>query len=151
MSISISALEAGETGCGHQLELAENRYYLLWWWTFPNYHWLWAPPGLLYGNPSNRRTLYCGSSTRSYFFFFYLKKFFLYKQGPPNEILTNNDTTFTYRSFINFLKDLRVWPHLWYAYTLSRNKIVERCHWSMKTFAARKQCTGIDRDNVPSS
>ena len=64
-----------------------------------------------------------------------------YERGPPNEILTDNDTAFTSRSFRNFLEEWGVRLRLRCAYAPSGNGIVERCHWTIKTIAARKQCT----------
>ena len=50
-------------------------------------------------------------------------KVLFYEQGPPTEILTDNDTAF----------------HC--AYIPSGNGIIERCHRTVKRIGARKQCT----------
>ena len=64
--------------------------------------------------------------------------------GPPMEILTDNDTAFTSKDFGEFARNWDV--HLWFrcAYSASGNRIVERNHRSVKTIAARKNCSILE-------
>ena len=64
-----------------------------------------------------------------------------WERGPPEEILTDNDTAFCSRQFKAFLKEWGVQLRLRCAYVPSGNGIVERCHRSVKRIAARKRCT----------
>ena len=64
-----------------------------------------------------------------------------YERGPPEEILTHNDTAFRSKQFKYFQDEWGIQLRLRCAHVPSGNNIVERCHQSVKRIAARKQCT----------
>ena len=64
-----------------------------------------------------------------------------YERGPPEEILTDNDTAFCSMEFRRFIDEWGVRLRHRCAYVLSGNSIAERCHRSVKRIAARKACT----------
>ena len=64
-----------------------------------------------------------------------------YEMGPPEEILTDNDTAFCSMEFRHFVDEWGIRLRHQCAYVPSGNGIVERCHQSMKRIAARKACT----------
>ena len=64
-----------------------------------------------------------------------------YEQGPPTEILTDDDTAFRSNLFKTFLDEWRVRLQFRCAYVPSGNGIIEQCHRTVKKIAARKQCT----------
>ena len=57
------------------------------------------------------------------------------------EILTNNDTAFTCKDFRDFARNWDVHLRFRCAYSPSGNGIVERSHSTVKTIAARKNCS----------
>ena len=63
------------------------------------------------------------------------------EQGPPIEILTDNDTTFWSSPLKAFLDEWRVRLRFRCAYVPSGNGIIERCHRTVKRIAARKRST----------
>ena len=58
--------------------------------------------------------------------------------GPPQELLTDNDTVF---SSGEFSTSWGVCLWFWCAYALAGNGIVEQCHRSIKQIAARMRCS----------
>ena len=66
------------------------------------------------------------------------------ERGPPEEVLTDNDTAFCSQQFRQFLAEWGVRLRLRCAYVPSGNGIAERCHRSIKRIAARKQCTVME-------
>ena len=72
-----------------------------------------------------------------------LKNVFL-EQGPPMEILTNNDTAFTSKDFGEFVRNWDVHMRFQCAYSPSGNRIVERHHRTVKTIVARKNCSILE-------
>ncbi|KRX94318.1 hypothetical protein T4E_4277 [Trichinella pseudospiralis] len=64
-----------------------------------------------------------------------------YEGGAPEELLTDNDTTFRGRTFTKFIGRWGVRVRYRCAYAPSGNGIAERCHRSVKVIAARKNCT----------
>ena len=64
-----------------------------------------------------------------------------FERGPPEEILTDNATAFTSRSFRAFAESWGVHLRFRCAYKPSGNGIAERSHRSIKRIAARKRCT----------
>ena len=64
-----------------------------------------------------------------------------FESGPPDEILTDNDTAFRRQSFKTFLDEWGVSIHFRCAYAPSGNGIMERCHRSIKRIATRKKCS----------
>ena len=68
-------------------------------------------------------------------------KAFLYEQGPPAEILTDNDTAFRSNLLKTFLDEWGVRLRFRCVYVPSGNGIIERCHRTVKRITARKQCT----------
>ena len=63
-----------------------------------------------------------------------------YECGPPAEILTDNDTAFTYRQFKEFTSSWGV--HL--RFRCVHVPAMERSHRSIKTIAARKNCPALE-------
>ena len=68
-----------------------------------------------------------------------LREMFL-ERGPPEEILMDNDTAFTSGRFVRFANEWKVRLRFRAAHVPSGNGIVERCHRTIKTIAARKGC-----------
>ena len=66
------------------------------------------------------------------------------EQGPPMEILTNNDTAFTSKDFWEFARNWDVHLRFQCAYSPSGKGIVERSHRTVKTIAARKNCSILE-------
>ena len=64
-----------------------------------------------------------------------------YEQGPPTEILTNNDTAIQSSLLKTFLDEWRVQLRFRCAYIPSGNGIIKRCHRTVKWITARKQYT----------
>ena len=64
-----------------------------------------------------------------------------YERGPPEEILTDNDTAFCSMEFRRFVDEWGIRLRHRCAYRPSGNGIAERCHRSVKKIAARKACT----------
>ena len=64
-----------------------------------------------------------------------------YERGPPEEILTDNDTAFCSMEFRRFVDEWGIRLRHRCAYRPSGNGIAERCHRSVKRIAARKACT----------
>ena len=67
-----------------------------------------------------------------------------YKQGLPEEILTENNTALPSKQFEYFLDEWGIQLRLQCVHVPSGNGIVERCHGSVKRIAARKQCIVAD-------
>ena len=67
-----------------------------------------------------------------------------YDRGAPEEILTDNDTAFKSGRFMEFAADWAVHVRFRAAYVPSGNGIVERCHRTVKTIAARKGCSVME-------
>ena len=65
----------------------------------------------------------------------------LYERGPPEEILTDNDTAFCSMVFRHFVDEWGIRFRHRCAYVPSGNGIAERCHRSVKRITARKACT----------
>ena len=63
-----------------------------------------------------------------------------YDRGAPEEILTDNDTAFKSARFASFAEDWAVRLRFRAAHVPEGNGIVERCHRTVKTIAARKGC-----------
>ena len=63
------------------------------------------------------------------------------ERGAPEEILTDNDTAFKSKVFLEFVRQWNVRMRFRCAYVPSGNGIVERCHRTVKVIAARKQCS----------
>ena len=72
-----------------------------------------------------------------------LKNVFL-KRGPSMEILTDNDTAFTSKDFREIARNWDVHLQFRCAYSPSGNRIVERSHRTVKTIAARKNCSILE-------
>ena len=72
-----------------------------------------------------------------------LKSIF-WKQGPPVELLMDNDKAFTSNDFYQFVKRWSINLHYRCIYAPARNGIEEQSHQSIKTIAARKQCSMLD-------
>ena len=64
-----------------------------------------------------------------------------YERGPPEEILTDNDTAFCSMEFRRFIDKWGIRLRHRCVYVPSGNSIAERCHRSVKRIAARKACT----------
>ena len=64
-----------------------------------------------------------------------------YERGPPEEILTDNNTAFHSKQFEYFLDEWGIQLRLRCAHVPRGNGIVERCHRSIQKIAARMQCT----------
>ena len=64
-----------------------------------------------------------------------------YERGPPEEILTDNDTAFCSMEFRRFVDEWGIRLRHRCAYVPSGNSIAERCHRSVKRIAAKKACT----------
>ena len=64
-----------------------------------------------------------------------------YEWGMLIELLTDNNMAFPCKQFKKFLNDRGVHFRFWCAYAPAGNGIVERSHRSIKTIAARKQCS----------
>ena len=64
-----------------------------------------------------------------------------YERGPPEEILTDNDTAFCSMGFRRFVDEWGIRLKHQCAYVPSGNGIAERFHRSVKRIAARKACT----------
>ena len=60
------------------------------------------------------------------------------------EILTDNDTAFTSKDFREFARNWDVHLRFRCAYSPSGNGIVERSHRTVKTIAARKNCSILE-------
>ena len=60
------------------------------------------------------------------------------------EILTDNDTAFTSKDFGEFARNWDVHLQFRCAYSPSGNGIVERSHRTVKTIAARKNCSILE-------
>ena len=67
-----------------------------------------------------------------------------YERGPPAKILTDNDTAFTCRQFKEFTSGWGMHLRFRYAHIPARNGIVEGSHRSIKTIAARKNCSVLE-------
>ena len=67
-----------------------------------------------------------------------------YDRGAPEEILTDNDTAFKSGTFKEFAADWAVNVRFRAAHVPSGNGIVERCHRTVKTIAARKGCSMLE-------
>ena len=67
-----------------------------------------------------------------------------FDRGAPEEILTDNDTAFKSRTFKEFAADWAVNVRFRAAHVPSGNGIVERCHRTVKTIAARKGCSVLE-------
>ena len=66
------------------------------------------------------------------------------EQGPPMEILTNNNTAFTSKDFGEFARNWDLHLRFRCPYSLSGNGIVERSHRTVKTIVARKNCSILE-------
>ena len=64
-----------------------------------------------------------------------------FERGPPQEILTDNDSAFRSEPFRSFCEQWGVALRFRCAYVPSGNGIVERNHRTIKRIAARKRCT----------
>ena len=64
-----------------------------------------------------------------------------YERGPPEEILTDNDTAFCSMEFRHFVDEWGIRLRHRCAFVPSGNGITEQCHRSVKRIAARKTCT----------
>ena len=64
-----------------------------------------------------------------------------FDRGAPEEILTDNDTAFKSARFASFAEEWAVRMRFRAAHVPEGNGIVERCHRTVKTIAARKGCT----------
>ena len=64
-----------------------------------------------------------------------------YKRGPPEEILSNNDTAFCSMEFRRFVDEWGIRLRHRCVYVPSGNSRAERCHWSVKRITTRKACT----------
>ena len=64
-----------------------------------------------------------------------------FERGPPVEILTDNDTAFTCNAFRRFLDSWGVRLRFRCAYVPAGNGVAERSHRTIKTIAARQQCS----------
>ena len=64
-----------------------------------------------------------------------------YERGAPHELLLDNDTAFRSKCFRSFAEEWRISLRFRCAYVASGNGIVERCHRTVKTIAARKECS----------
>ena len=64
-----------------------------------------------------------------------------FERGPPEEILTDNDPAFKSKQFMGFADEWGVRLRFRAAHVPSGNGIVERCHRTVKTIAARKRCS----------
>lgn len=64
-----------------------------------------------------------------------------FERGPPQEILTDNDSAFRSESFRNFSEQWGVALRFRCAHVPSGNGIVERSHRTVKRIASRKRCT----------
>ena len=64
-----------------------------------------------------------------------------FERGPPQELLTDNDTAFSSGEFREFSTSWGV--HLWFrcVYMPGGNDIIEQCHCSIKQIAARTRCS----------
>lgn len=83
-----------------------------------------------------------------------------YERGAPGEIILNNDTAFRSKCFRSFAEQWGIRLRYRCAYVPSSNGIVERCHRTVKTIGARKECSipeavyrynTTPRDESPSS
>ena len=63
------------------------------------------------------------------------------ERGPPEEILTDNDSVFRSARFADFVDEWGVRLRFRAAYAPSGNGIAERGHRTVKTIAARKRCS----------
>ena len=70
-----------------------------------------------------------------------LESVFLECAPHPAEILADNGTAFTSEQFRNFADSWSIRLQFWYANMPSGNGIIERNHRTVKTIAARKDCT----------
>ena len=66
------------------------------------------------------------------------------ERGPPMEILTDIDTAFTSKDFRKFARNWDMHVRFRCAYLPSGNGIVERSHWTVKTIAARRNCSILE-------
>ena len=64
-----------------------------------------------------------------------------FDRGAPEEILTDNDTAFKSATFAKFAADWAIQLRFRAAHVPEGNGIVERCHRTIKTIAARKGCS----------
>ena len=64
-----------------------------------------------------------------------------YERGAPYEILLDNEMAFRSKCFRNFAEEWGISLCFRCAYVASGNGIVDRCHRTVKTIAARKECT----------
>ena len=67
-----------------------------------------------------------------------------YDRGAPEEILTDNDTAFKSARFMQFAADWAVQVRFRAAHAPAGNGIIERCHRTVKTLAARKGCSVME-------
>ena len=67
-----------------------------------------------------------------------------YDRGAPEEILTDNDTAFKSRRFMEFAADWAIHVRYRAAHVPSGNGTIERCHRTVKTIAARKGCSVME-------
>ena len=67
-----------------------------------------------------------------------------YERGPPEEILTDNDTAFCSMEFRRFVEEWGIRLRHRCAYVPSGNSIAERCYQSVKRIVARKVCTIVE-------
>ena len=64
-----------------------------------------------------------------------------YERGPPEEILTDDNTAFCSMEFRRFVDEWGIRLRHRCTYVPSGNSIAERCHQSVKRIVARKACT----------
>ena len=67
-----------------------------------------------------------------------------YDRGAPEEVLTDNDTAFKSRRFMEFAADWAIHVRYRAAHVPSGNGTIERCHRTVKTIAARKGCSVME-------
>ena len=64
-----------------------------------------------------------------------------YERGAPREILLDTDTAFRSKCFRRFAEEWGISLRFRCAYVASGNGIVVHCHRTVKTIAARKECS----------
>ena len=64
-----------------------------------------------------------------------------FKQGPPNELLIDNEPAFCSSEFRAFMREWKINLRFRCAYAPTGNGIVERCHHTVKWTAARMRCS----------
>ena len=64
-----------------------------------------------------------------------------FERGPPDKVLTDNDPAFCSSEFKAFAREWKINLRFRWAYAPAGNRIVERCHRSVKRTAARMHCS----------